>query len=908
MDILEQQYVCSAVEEMSHLNGEQFESLCKDVMSIIVREEIIDKGLNLYMKPVGYTGDLILDAQTVGQCGTEPKYFSDQTKPLGDVESCLKNHPRCSCVYLFGNQRAKGTEYTDLESVLKTKYPLITIVIYDSEKLAKVLYDNVLHRKTKNALGYLPRTKFYNDICECSHNLPVVCESYVERSEEKLVMEKLKATAFIQIYGISGIGKSSLVCSVARKMNDEFEAILWVDGTDLKDNQALDSVVVGRRDQKINLSTILRTMRVLIIVDNLNDNVKRLKSCFNDCNLKDSRCVVTSLQRNVSEQNAFLLTYADETVTRKMLTSGIHKPTNEQIETLIPRVHGYPLILVLAKSAVDEGEYTWDELINDSNISDLADTERNQTIAKRIIGRYVESCGKLFNLIGKMNSLQQSATLLRESYMHEFNRAIKASLICWYSPEYVRIHDLVRSSICSLIGFNWDEHAVRDALSEFLMRHLDKRDAALYAFVFSYKEWLQRAREFCAEDEPLFHLCVYASVMCLDSFEDSASSIKEIKMCRLDEKHSMVDLRIHIELKELELRSTEEYNNCELSQESVRQYTQAIEEAEVLKKFWGSKEAKSIVAHHQGKWSKKIKQEDMAESFYKESIGYNGEAFNSRMQLARMYMREDIDKATEQITYIMERRNEVPLSTLLSVYELLNNPKVYELRKKYIYANSENFKNDFSATVSGYNTHGYSFLATMGFGISYLNPNLFMDLFCCLPEPINGNKKNYGYYAIILAALYQYGIMPDKERVQVADKADFYFQNGSFQGDLHNRRALDFYVLLGNREKAQYYSTMIKNTEDVFYLHSMAKYYLLADDDEKALEIIQKSIEIPVEEAYKAAFMHTKASILHHSNNDDCIACLCEAIKLQPEEKSKSDWKQELNAWCQEYGVSCTDL
>lgn len=50
-------FVDAIVEELARLNGTDFEYLCSSVMEILTDSEIILKGHNLYMKPVGYSVD-----------------------------------------------------------------------------------------------------------------------------------------------------------------------------------------------------------------------------------------------------------------------------------------------------------------------------------------------------------------------------------------------------------------------------------------------------------------------------------------------------------------------------------------------------------------------------------------------------------------------------------------------------------------------------------------------------------------------------------------------------------------------------------------------------------------------------------------------------------------------------------
>ena len=117
---LHNHFIDAIVEELPRLNGTDFEYLCRSLMEVLTDSEIILKGHNLYMKPVGYSVDLIKDSKTVGQCGTDERYFTDG-KPLSDIEGCIANSPGCRNIYLFGNKRATGGDFQALQRDIKIR-------------------------------------------------------------------------------------------------------------------------------------------------------------------------------------------------------------------------------------------------------------------------------------------------------------------------------------------------------------------------------------------------------------------------------------------------------------------------------------------------------------------------------------------------------------------------------------------------------------------------------------------------------------------------------------------------------------------------------------------------------------------------------------------------------------------
>lgn len=76
MEFLKRAFVKKIVDDLITLNGTEFEYFCKPIFEIIVGEECIHKGSNLFAKPISRTVDFSdQDFSIVGQCGTDNDYF-----------------------------------------------------------------------------------------------------------------------------------------------------------------------------------------------------------------------------------------------------------------------------------------------------------------------------------------------------------------------------------------------------------------------------------------------------------------------------------------------------------------------------------------------------------------------------------------------------------------------------------------------------------------------------------------------------------------------------------------------------------------------------------------------------------------------------------------------------------------
>lgn len=89
---------------IDHLNGSEFEALCRPFLEMLAGKEFELKGHSLEMKSVKASVDLIQDEDTkvIGQCGTDSNYFSSD-KPEKDIEGSQNNSPDFKIIYLLSN-------------------------------------------------------------------------------------------------------------------------------------------------------------------------------------------------------------------------------------------------------------------------------------------------------------------------------------------------------------------------------------------------------------------------------------------------------------------------------------------------------------------------------------------------------------------------------------------------------------------------------------------------------------------------------------------------------------------------------------------------------------------------------------------------------------------------------------
>lgn len=901
-------FIKTVVDDLDKLNGSEFESLCRPLLEMLTGHEFALKGHSLEMKAVRGSVDLPQEEnfKVIGQCGTDSNYFTSD-KPVDDIESSKTNSPDFKTIYLLCNRRAKGDDYQATKKKVEKKIASLGkgyhYKLFDGQRIARKIYSNIFQtREVEEILSYLPNAYATYQLLPQSNNIPLVSEDYKARPEEEDIEKQLEQVDFVQIYGLSGIGKSQISLAVSNNISGRFQTIFWIDGEKI-DPKDLHRVSIHRMGEEINLATVLERYRALVIVDNLNEHVGDLFKNFSHHNKNKSKCIVTSLQKNVDNQNSYNLTYVSDEISREILLDGDISPTEPQLEILIKQLSGYPLLLELAKKAVDNEEMTWDDVINESNMTEINDTEGNGVFAQRILGRYTERLLNQFCLLHFLDSTTVSKQLLKENSRLRYNDLMTFSIIQEADENSCKVHQIVLSAIRSLIGGNYNEEAVTAYIFNYLEKHVEKRDAGLYAMLACHQNRLQNIAETLASTDLLRHYITLANLYAVDTYKNSDIYLAQINALSLDVRHQKVDLGLLIERIEIEQNQVRN-NHGESSPEFKAKVEKDIEEIKGLPQETPTSQA--LINHHIGKWLSNAGEMPEAEPYLLEALWLDPKSYHSMLRLAKNYKKqEQYDKAKEQLDNILEaaKEGEVSLSIQLSAYDMISSYEYRELKKKHIYDNLEAFTKAIYASMSEYYSHTYILLAKYAEHLSYNYHDVFQTLCTRLPLPlhIEDNERLRKDYGIIKAAQYLYGNYTGEYMTRLFSDAENYLTRVSREkdGDYLRKTLIKLYLKAGVPEKALSLANEMKDRSNMFNQQTLCKVYYGNGDYATALEYIVKAIAqvTASKPEYYAAFRHDKARCLYKLGDGSAKDVMKEAIQYQPNEKVKQEWSEELNQW-----------
>lgn len=893
-------FIKSVCDELSGLNGTEFESISKYIMELVTREVILQKGHNLCQKPVKSTVDLLQlnNVEIVGQCGTDSDYFKNGRKPEKDIQSSINNCPNCKTIYLFSNRRATGKQLTDIIKSLSSTFSTKSIIIYDSEKIANLMIDNIMcDTKIAQILAYLPQSYFYYNIYIHRFRMPILAKSYVHRSEEKDIKDKLSSNDLIQLYGLSGIGKTQLSLAVAQSLNDNFDSVLWLKGDEI-DAGNIRSIHIESLSQQVNLEFLLSEFKILVIVDNLENNHTKFKDQFHLFNKKGSKCIISSKQKNYSPDCCFEVSFVPNDIAKDILLGSTIKPTDGQADTLIKRICGYPLLLVLSRNAVENGLYTWDELCNEeTSLIQMPDENCAITFAQRIVEKYYTCNKELLNVISSFDSTKICKEFLQESNRVQYNNLISSAIINESDFSYVRIHSIVLQSIKNVMDDKGVISKIDTIILKYLKKHLLLRNVGLYSLMAAHGNYLLSLATALSLDSDLQHAIVLACIYTSDTSSDIDNYIGLMNQLTLSPNSKIIDLKLKIERIELEI-----YKLYDNKNEQNKLVKESICEHKSLLSQVVDSSCKALIHHHLGKWHKLVEEYNEAEAEFQESLNINPNAYNTRLQLARLYGKESVfskafGKVEEQLEIIMKdgKNEKVPLSILLSVYEMIATSKHDKLRERFLEKDLLFFEQTICASIVHNNCQVYCILNKLSKTLAYNHSDLYANICEMLPAPI-GDSSNYFYdYANIMSALFEW-CGRDENNYEVANK---YYKLCKLDDDYKRKSLLHLYTIHKDRDEISPLISTFEDCDNLFNCQAFAKAYFVIGDFETALTYINLAIknEEDCKSYYKAAFRHDKAQILKELNNRDCLQCIEEAIALQNNTKTINDWKSEKIRW-----------
>lgn len=906
--MLAKQFKNAIVRDMSSFNGTQFEDFCQVLLRLILNDDdILHKGCNLNGKPVSCAVDIKTEyCKIVGQSGTDTDYFSkaDFEKPMGDIRGTEKNNPLCEVLYLFSNQRASDAQHTGLVTKINAESPSFEVKIYDVEKIAETIYENVNAPRCNEVWQYLTESSQFYDIFPKRNCIPQSSLHYVQRDKESKAFQALLETqSIVEIVGVSGIGKSEFAKQVTKDISQNFESLFWINGSEY---ESLDSVKLCRFGYEVNLRFVLENYKSLVIVDNLNENVAKLNEDFQKANKHESKCIITSLKQSLSDALTYKLPCMEDELICKYIDSfglGISETERKKLVTLVA---GYPLAVNMICASAKDDLFSIGELLSDGALQNLED-EHNQRLSERIVRKIYDKYAAELDLLSYID-----CQVISSDFLRVIVDRIRLKYLCRYSvlqqeDAYTfRIHQVVLDAI-KCIAHIPDLKELADKLSCYLDKKNRQKDIPFFTLFHHNVSFIDKVYHNADTTEEQKKVILYSRLQAENTFSDPLKYLSLINELTLQPANSLYDCLLQADKNEIELSATKREEFSEKAKNII------VDLESELKKTT-DENIKFELLHHIGKLYVKLRDGENAKPYFEKALMIRPKAYATMLQLAKIAHNSkpsDISKAKEYVSTILDyniKGHGVPLTIVLACYSVFLSKKAYShLEEKYIESNFENFSNVIMISLLNFNNQAVPTLGSFAYSFAYINPEFMRRTFELLQKLPAASSDNVYIQACANLKAVEYKLEIDKK----SDKAKTIFKEAEYYFELLNLKEKEegrskdymrkrYQELLMDAEEwkqALEFSANFDDKDSVFYYQNVAKIYQNLQDYPQAIGNIDKAIAKVSDTDYKSSFLWNKACILYDMGDKESLKILQEAIDMRKEDKAKDEWKEMLNKW-----------
>lgn len=823
---------------------------------------------------------------------------------MGDIRGTEKNNPLCEVLYLFSNQRASDAQHTGLATKINAESPSFEVKIYDVEKIAETIYENVNAPRCNEVWQYLTESSQFYDIFPKRNCIPQSSLYYVQRDKESKAFQALLETqSIVEIVGVSGIGKSEFAKQVTKDISQNFESLFWINGSEYK---SLDSVKLCRFGYEVNLRFVLENYKSLVIVDNLNENVTKLNEDFQKANKHESKCIITSLKQSLSDALTYKLPCMEDELICKYIDSFGLSISETERKKLVTLVAGYPLAVNMICASAKDDLFSIGELLSDGALQKLED-EHNQRLSERIVRKIYDKYAAELNLLSYVD-----CQVISSDFLRVIVDRIRLKYLCRYSvlqqeDAYTfRIHQVVLDAI-KCIAHIPDLKELADKLSCYLDNKNHQKDIPFFTLFHHNVSFIDKVYHNADTTEEQKKVILYSRLQAENTFSDPLKYLSLINELTLQPANSLYDCLLQADKNEIELSATKREEFSEKAKNII------VDLESELKKTT-DENIKFELLHHIGKLYVKLREGENAKPYFENALMICPKAYATMLQLAKIAHNSkpsDISKAKEYVSTILDdniKGHDVPLTIVLACYSVFLSKKAYsDLEDKYIESNFENFSNVIMNSLLNFNNQAVPTLGSFAYSFAYIKPEFMRRTFELLQKLPAASSDNVYIQACANLKAVEYKLEIDKK----SDKAKTIFKEAEYYFELLNLKEKEegrskdymrkrYQELLMDAEEwkqALEFSANFDDKDSEFYYQNVAKIYQNLQDYPLAIENIDKAIAKVSDTDYKSSFLWNKACILYDMGDKESLKILQEAIDMRKEDKAKDEWKEMLNKW-----------
>ena len=750
--------------------------------------------------------------------------------------------------------------------------------------------------------------------CRLLNKVPKPDTDYVVRkSEEEKITNAIKGNNIIQIYGISGSGKTELVKKVVSQIKD-FNCF-WV-SCEKAEEISLYSVY-NMLGQNFNLLSKIDGTKSLIVLDNVFSGINNVISeflCAKTCN---SKLIIISQEKifNSAISEKILIDFMSKEEAQQIFTDS--KFQDNEFMSLFKKLEYHPMTLKLIKTYLLEEDNGLDvtDFLNTGRLVELRDSEltNSQEICKKILGDYFCQKKEVCMLLSKLDSNRVEAGFLKQCIFSEVVELTKRGFLK-LEDGYYSIHDIILNSMKALVKEKPQvvQLVYEKEIMDYLNKENENRTLGFYTFFALHQNFLKDVFQTCANSQ--MKILIYNSLLLFSNQKDKEIHITNInKLLKNDDLTSYYSIKLLIEKLELWVHSGKK-------EEKKDRNKQAVKELQDLLERDIDSNCKLLITFHIGKfynWNYVYKK---AEEVFVKVLSINPNESPAQLQLLRIYryyivenrkncgdvkkeeeLQKKVSNILNQIVY-----EKIPVAIYLEIVNLVKNqplnsdenlntclwkPFGYFKKVVTLYAETNIFE------------HIYGIVGELSDALAYQEPAFFIEWFNKVGHPVDNNKMRKAVIQIYASAIKIFGKNGEdySNYIQILERCWQDWKTEKVTAFNYNI-VIKMYISVGIYDKAEKELKEIYNENNEWHLKFMAQIHQGSGALEEALDDITKAIgiydkNVKSDGKYKFAFLRDKAEILHNMGNNDCIDVLKQAIKEVTDKELKKEWEKVLESW-----------
>lgn len=925
-------------QEIEGLDSSRFEKLCYILTDALSGKKLIHKGTDSRGQPRRSTVDSYSDdGMIVGEYSVDKNYFSDLSKPRGDIDHALREHPQVNKIYLLAGVRIRPSEGKNMAALCHEMQARFqgNIFWYDVEEISRYILEDLL-LKTEIVCRLSKFLPSLNSIYLSSPNtvvLPKLPPNYQTAPETiEKAYNLLTSRRVLLLTGISGIGKSALAVKLAGKLleDEELDTAYFIDSAiqikSCRDLSAADCELGG---QKINLLGTLRTRRSLVILDDLRHDMDQILEQLQQ-DVGDSSYVIVTSQISSGYASQAEIEYHVPFLENEALMGAVvnwklpkeKRCSPEQIHLIAEKAKGYPLILNCIRTSILYGNLDPDDLEN--FLADIAEAEveGEKKLMFRLLNGHLDAVGRGLWSIRWLESQYISEPLLEKIASKADVASLRKRSLIQSTTGVIKIHDVIYQCMRELSMGDVTERQYeqcRQRFYQFFKRERDTKSADYFKALHLHEKKIATLARECQEpgEEWYFYLHSLSS----DSADMLPAFMEERLATWPDGMPSKYVVGAILEYIDYRLRRMD-YKDP-VRQNYIRASIDMLYSA--LPQLESSKDVYQNVVHHIGKLLVMAEDQNNAMRCFQHIIESAADRHETRLQIARIYKRTNrADLALPEYRRLLDtylNGSNISMSVVLAAYEDMCSMKMEKAVEKYYLLDQFLMlqKAVASMAVESFD-QPYKVLSKIMKFYTYDYPEKAVQLMHSVPIPSTITIRQDNCFAV--AQMYKErgkAIMWAKdEEISDLGQDQFYFAAAEefycampprmLSQEYGNTQRAENLLLLGRFQEAESVLKQLdekKSSTSPFWQYRMGQ--ALAHGDEESLSQAETYFQraIDLEQArdknskFLAAFFHEKANVLIQLGDSSVKDCFEQALTHCGDGKEK--FRQQLQKELEQY-------